>query len=124
MRQLGGGERDRNIVARMAAAGAALRVRADHIVVEIEDADQRAVGEHRARRAHAARMAEHRALRFLAERVERRQHRTRAVIIQRRKTAAERIEQQELGPLDGALRKILGAQRGKPCREPRDGALI
>ena len=122
--QLGGGERDRNIVARMAAAGAALRVRADHIVVEIEDADQRAVGEHRARRAHAMGMAEHRALRFLAERVERRQHRTGAVIIQRGKTAAERIEQQELGPLDGALRKILGTQCREPCGKPLDGAFV
>ena len=93
----------------MAAAGAALRVRADHIVIEIEDADQRAVGEHRARRAHAARVAEHRALRLLAERGERRQHRTRTVIVERGETAAERIEQQELGPRDGALRKILGA---------------
>ena len=70
------------------------------------------------------RMAEHRALRFFAERRERRQHRTCAVIIQRRKAAAERVEQQELGALDGALRKILGAQCGEPCREPRDGALI
>jgi hypothetical protein len=107
--QLRGGERDRNIVARVAAAGAALRMRADDVVVEIEDADQRAVGEHRARRAHAARMAEHRALRLFAERVERRQHRTRAIIIQRGKAAAECVEQQELGPRDGALRKILGA---------------
>ena len=124
MRQLGGGERGGDIVARMAAAGAALRVRADHIVVEIEDADQRAVGKHRARCAHAAPMAEHRALRFLAERVERRQHRTRAVVIQCGKAAAERVEQQELGPLDGAVRKILGTQRSEPCRKPRDGAFV
>ncbi len=108
----------------MAAAGAALRVRADHIIVEIEDADQRAVGEHRARRAHATRVAEHRALRFLAERVERRQHRPGAAIIQRGETTAERIEQQELGPLDGALRKILGAQCREPCRKPLDGAFV
>jgi hypothetical protein len=124
MRQFGRGERDRDIIARMAAAGAALRVGADHIVVEIEDADQRAVGEHRARRAHAIWMAEHRALRFAAECVERRQHRTRAVIIQRGKTAAERIEQQELRPLDGALRKILGAQCREPCGKPLDGAFV
>jgi hypothetical protein len=122
--KLGGGERDRDIVARMAAAGAALRVRAHHIVVEIEDADQRAVGEHRARRAHAGRMAEYRASRFFAQRVECRQHRTGAVIIQRRETAAERIEQQELGPLDGALRNIRGTQCLEPCSEPLDGALI
>jgi hypothetical protein len=122
--ELRGGERDRDIVARVAAAGAALRVRAHHIVVEIEDADQRAVGKHRARRAHAMGMAEHRALRFLTERVERRQHRTGAVIIQRGKTAAERIEQQELGLLDGALRKIRGPQCREPCRKPLDGAFV
>jgi hypothetical protein len=69
-------------------------------------------------------VAEHRALRFLAERVERRQYRTGAVIIQRGKTAAKRIEQQQLGPLDSALRKIPGAQCGEPCGEPRDGALV
>ena len=69
-------------------------------------------------------MAEHRALRFFAERVERRHHRTRAFIIERRKTAAERVEQDELGPLDGALRKILGAQAQEPRGKPLDGALV
>ena len=42
----------------------------------------------------------------------------------RGKATAERIEQQELGPLDGALRKILGAQCAEPCGKPLDGALV
>jgi hypothetical protein len=107
--ELGGGERHRNIVARMAAAGAAMGMRADHVIVEVEHANERAVGEHRVRRAHFRRPTEHGALRLVAERGQRRQHGAGALVIARRKTAADRVEKNEFGLLDRARRKLLAA---------------
>jgi hypothetical protein len=85
--KLGGGERNWNIVAWMAAACAALRMGADHIVIEIEHADEGAIGEHGIRCVHSQRMTEHRALRGTAERCERRHDRAGDVVIERRKAA-------------------------------------
>jgi hypothetical protein len=61
---------------------------------------------------------------FFAERDERSRDGARAGIVECRQTAADRVEQDELGAIDGGLRKILGVYGQRPRREPLQGAML
>ena len=111
-------ERDRNIVARMPAEATGL----DRIVVEIENAHERAVGEHGILGADLAAAADDGRL-WLAALGEHRPHDTgRDRVVERAEAAAERIEQQELGLRDRSFRNVGAGQAERPFGETFDGA--
>ena len=92
--ELAGRERHRNVVAGMAAEVAGLGV---DVVVEIENAHQRPVGERGIGGAGEMRPADHRALRRAARPFHHREQGARGRFVERRKAAADGVEQQELG---------------------------
>ena len=96
--ELAGRERHRDVVAGMAAEVAGLGV---DVVVEIEDADERAVGEGGIGGAGAMRPADDRALRRAAGPFHHREQGTRGWLIERGEAAADGVEQQKLGLVDG-----------------------
>ena len=104
-----GRERHRNVIAGMSAEVAGLGV---HVVVEIENADEGAVGQGGIGGAGPANAPDHRALRCAAGPFHHREQRTRGWLMQRGKSAADGVEQQELGLIEDGRRQYLR-------REPR-----
>ena len=109
--ELAGGQRDRDVVARMAADLAALGV---DVVVEVKDADQRAVEQHGAGGAGLGRTADDRALRRAAGLGHGRDHRARGLFVERGIAAADGVEQQELRLLQRRLRNVFGTNAQRP----------
>ena len=85
----------------MAAEVAALGV---DVVVEVENAHERAVGEHSVGRGGPPRAADDRALRRAARCLHHRKQGARGLLVKCRKAAADGVEQQKLGLEDGGLR--------------------
>ena len=109
--ELGRRQRDRDVVARVAADLAALGV---GVVVEVEDADERAVEQHRAGRAGLGRAADHRALRRAAGLRHGRDHRARGFLVERGIAAADGVEQQQLRLMERGFGDVFGADRQRP----------
>jgi len=99
--EFAGRERDGNVVARMAAEIAAPGV---DVVVEVENAHERAVGERGVGCAGPTRLADDRALRRAARCLHHLEQGARGLLVERRKAAADGVEQQKLGLADGGLR--------------------
>ena len=115
--EFAGRERHRNVIAGMSAEVAGLGV---HVVVEIENADEGAVGEGGIGGAGAASSPDHRALRCAAAPFHHREQGTRGWLMERGKSAADGVEQQELGLIDDGGGQVFGASREHPARELLD----
>ncbi len=115
--KLAGRERHRDVVAGMAAEIAGLGA---DIVVEIEDADQRAVGERGIGRAGAVRAADHGALRRTTGRGHHRKQRLRRFLVERREATADGVEQEQLRLGHGGLGQVLRAHAEHPRCELLD----
>jgi hypothetical protein len=115
--ELSGRERYRDVVAGMAAEIAGLGA---DIVVEIENAHERAVGERRIGRAGAVRAADDGALRRAARCFDHFEQGLRRFLVEGREAAADGVEQQQLRLGDGGFGQIFRARAEHPCRQLLD----
>jgi hypothetical protein len=91
------------------------------VVVEVEDADQRAVEQYGAGGAGLGRAADDRALRRAAGFRHGRDHGARSLLIECGVAAADGVEQQQLRLLHGRLRDVFGANCEGPIGQCLDG---